>query len=210
MTCGDPIGEAVVRLGFKNSDHFRILGKTHRLVDESNPKVTKYMGILSSFDTSSCSTQVAQRLVESYSKLESSLKTEYPGVLSDLQRTLTRNNIRELSQLPKTREELLNFFEDVPINEASLFLIQDGFNLTIPEFSGRKIVGYGYDLLNDDVLSSPVFNMHNEVRPSEVLFQFPKGFTVEMLNRIEHFFTVVVSKEGYVEARLNSLGLDKD
>lgn len=79
---GDPIGDAVIRLGFQNSDYFNILGKTFKLLNESDPKATKYLGILSTFlSTGVGSTKASQALGEAYTRLDSKLKKDYPGII---------------------------------------------------------------------------------------------------------------------------------
>lgn len=209
VTSGDPIGEAVIRVGFKNSDYFNILGKTFPLVDPSNGKVTKYMGTLSSFDTTSTSSPVSQKLADSYAKLDAGLKSSFPGVLSHLQRALFHKNIQTQAQLPQTRAAILKFFEDIPLNPASSALLQNSFNLSLPVLSTELLVGCGYDLINDDVLPTPVFTVSN-VTPSEINFQIPSSFKVELYNRMENVFFILPSRDSYVDERLKNLGLEED
>lgn len=123
-----------------------------------------------------------------------------------MQRTLFQKNIVDLTLLPRTTEELLKFFEDVPINPASLELLASAFNLTVPILSGKLLAGHGYDLVNDVGLPGTPFLLE-KTGPSGIDFQIPAGFTVTMLNRMETLFYPLTSTDDYLKARLAHLGL---
>lgn len=208
ITSGDPLGESVIRTGFKNSDNFRIVGKHFRLVPDTDPEVTKYLGVLSSLDTPADSTEIGLALSESYQdRLDPELVKKYPGIFSTLSRFFFQRNIHEISSLPTTTVEILKLLQDIVINPASVFLLQDALNLNIPTFKGDLLVGSSYDLLKDKSLPTPIFDL-SDFEPSEIGFEIPKGFNIMLQNRMESTFSVLTSRDAYVATRISNLNIE--
>ncbi len=209
---GDPVGEAIIRSAFSNSDNFQIFGKRTRLLHKSNAKVTKYLGMLASFNIPVSGTEVSTELDKAYELLDPVLKSKYSDALNILQRSLFLRNILQLSDLPQSTAETLKLLENIQINPATIQLLQDALNITVPEFKGDYVVGSGYSLVSDSILPSKIFNteINTNDLPTDLLFRIPSAYQVGLLNQLDNQFQVVTKMEDFIKHRMNALGLSEN
>ncbi|CAL8109645.1 unnamed protein product [Orchesella dallaii] len=207
---GDPVGEGIIRTVFSKKDNFEVVGKRTRLLHPSNAKVTKYLGTLGSFNRPITNTEISVELNKCYETLDSSLKSAYPGVLNTLQRTLYLKNIYQISDLPKTSEDIVRLLEGIQLNPLTLTLFSNAFNVTIPKFQTKFVVGSGYSLVNDGILTSSIFEESCSCNPTELLFMMPETYTITLLNELDNHFQVFTDRASYIQGRLKALGLSED
>lgn len=211
---GDPVGEAIIRSAFSNSDNFRISGKRTRLLHKSNAKVTRYLGLLAAFNIPVSGTEVSTELDKAYEELDPVLKSKYSDALNIniLQRSLFLRNILRLSDLPQSTSETLKLLENIQINPATIQLLQNALNVTVPEFKGNFVVGSGYSLISDNISPSKIFNTEISTNdlPTDLLFKIPSVYQVGLLNQLDNQFQVVTKMEDFIKHRMNALAISEN
>ncbi|ODN01554.1 GTP-binding protein A [Orchesella cincta] len=207
---GDPVGEAIIRTVFSKQDNFQITGKRHRLLHPSNAKVTKYLGVIGSFNRPISNTEVSVELNKCYETLDPTLKSTYPSVLNTLQRTLYLKNIYQISDLPLTSEDIMRLLEGIQINPLTLTLLSNAFNITIPKFKRNFVVGSGYSLVSDSALPATIFEEGCSCNPTELMFMMPETYVVTLEHELDNHFQVFTDRASYIQGRMKALGLSQD
>ncbi len=203
----DPIGEAVIRLGFKDSDNFNITGRHFTLVESDNGKAIKYLSHLSGALFEIEETEVSQILAQTHASMADSLKANYPEALPYLQRALNLRNIRHKTDVPRTTLEIVDLLKSLKQNDAVSFLLQSAFGLSPPTLKEQLLTGHSYNLLEDKPLTISPFKF-GALKISDSGYKFPNVMSCEIQHETKGILRMFGSREEYVKDRLQSLGED--
>jgi hypothetical protein len=121
---------------------------------------------------------------------DSNEKCRISWVVPYLQSFFQSSNFTQLTGIPKTILEKVRFFQSLPvvINSDLASLMNNAFNLTMPPYVSSPIVGYGYNLMNDETLPAVPFSSLeiSSWKPSPLGYTLPSFISCSKLPHSSH------------------------
>ncbi|CAL8147694.1 unnamed protein product [Orchesella dallaii] len=208
MKGNDKMGRAIISTAFRNRrEYSNIRESRFGLVSPDNPKVAKYLSLLSSSILNIASTEISQQLASSFNNMASNLKTQYPNCLNYLQKYLNVRNIRIKADLPQTTVKILELLEKMEKNDAVLYMLENGLNMKPPTFPGSLIVPSSFNTLKDTLLPLSPYRL-DTLSISEMGYKLPNAITCKKENLILNTLQIFNTKEQYVRYRATSFGVN--
>ncbi|CAL8121548.1 unnamed protein product [Orchesella dallaii] len=176
----DPIGLAVFRSAFRDSQEFNVTMTPFKLTSIEGDMVQRYHRIFSDTYLEINQTEVSQLLEKAWdNELSEELKKKYTNSLQYLQDALHLRHINSKEDVPKTTTEILKLLAALKRNIAARTLLDKAFGIKPPNFPQNPIAGYCYNLFTDAPLPETPFHME-ELHESDIGFMVPNFLTCKL------------------------------
>ncbi|CAL8147697.1 unnamed protein product [Orchesella dallaii] len=209
MKGNDKMGRTIISAAFANRrEYSNIRESRFSLVNSTHSKVAKYLSLLSAAALHFGSTEVSQQLATAFDRMSSQFKTLFPSSLLYLQRYLNVRIIRIKADLPQTTVKILELLEEMEKNDAVLYLLENGLNLTHPTFTRSLMVPYSFNYVKDTVLSLSPYKL-DTLKISQMSYRLPDAIKCKRESLTFNSLQTFDTKEQYIENRATSFGVNK-
>ncbi|CAL8117652.1 unnamed protein product [Orchesella dallaii] len=135
--------------------------------------VHEYLYLLQQNNITAQKNEVNDKIQHEFNKASSRTKEQCIVQKLAFQLRLQNMNITTENELPKTpSQQAALFISNRFSSGVSAMLLAEAFNMQMPEYSKSLHVGYGYDLIADEIIPESPFRA-DTLRPSDVGYELP-------------------------------------
>ncbi|CAL8071150.1 unnamed protein product [Orchesella dallaii] len=172
--------------------------------------VHDYLYLLQQSNITVQENEVNDKIQHEFNKASSRTKEQCIVQKLALQLRLQNMNITTENDLPKTPSQQTALYHSNRFSSGvSAMLLAEAFNMQMPEYSKSLHVGYGYDLIADEIIPESPFRI-DALSPSDVGYELPNFLNCRQLFEpdIKYYKSYSQHVSDYIEERLKYLDFD--
>lgn len=162
-------------------------------------------------ETGLTGSEISRHLQTAFDKMTPSDQTLARSDLIRLQGHFQSVSITKLSHLPTTLLQKVNFFQNLGVQSSSTYrLLDSAFGLRMSHMVQNPVVGYGYDVVKDEmILSRSPFSRNTTWEESPLGYKIPNFVTCSFLEGedpvVKNYSHFVPELKNYASLRLKLL-----
>ncbi|CAL8117696.1 unnamed protein product [Orchesella dallaii] len=173
--------------------------------------VHDYLYLLKQSNITAQENDVNDKIQHEFNKASSRTKEQCIVQKLALQLRLQNMNITTENDLPRTPSQQTALFHSNRFSSGvSAMLLAEAFNMQMPEYSKSLHIGYGYDLIADEIIPESPFRT-DALRPSDVGYELPNFLNCRQLSEpdIKYYKSYSQNMFEYTEERLQYLDFNR-
>jgi hypothetical protein len=208
--CNDSTGTAIIESVMSRRREVEVrVRRNGTMAGDSEISVQETLELLALRDFHVDVTEVSEALQLAYGNIDPQLRTAYPNSLVLTQRSFQILGVSRIDQIPKTPKEVIGLLQKLHLNPGMLALVQETFQIVIPEMPFEQLTGYGYDVLGDEALKSTPFDFEELHFSKELGCMIPVSLSTERLSEEVEVLNFYDSEAEYAQRRLEQLDVQE-